>query len=666
MKKFKQKNYALPLVAALGGRLATGAMIAGTGISAYQGAKANEEAKEQTEEMERHNRQMEKIAKEQAQQEQKNFGVIPPNLIKNAGGLAKDLWGIHGTGIKKAAGWGAGMAGLGYVGNRAAQSWKDHDEGNDKANSNFLKKAAIGTAVVGGGILAARKGLVGGKAVQNYMTTGKGGQALSSLKKAVNPIVRDETGAINKGATLGKVALNGSMAAMPVIGYAAQRGQEKDQVESQANYSEGEGSSTKKKILGGLAVAGTIAGGLYGARRGWLGAGAQKMVGNKMAQTGSYLQNFKSTRGLGDKLITSGADAYSTGQTKKVASMMERANKSFDATKFKNNLEMSRVNRALDNPASLKKGASETVDKVGSFFGFMGNKTGTKAVQNTAKTLQNSPSGSEWSKKVGDFMEQHKNTANVMAGVGALGAGSAALGLGDKAVKTTTRALDKDAYKMEDEQKQVVYSEKTQIKKGIKFYPKTGKRTKFLKKTTEISEPNYKEVSVAVSEKSFTKWDQTDQLKLMKDSDILAERKRPQSSLSLGKSAVGAGGGALAGALIGSRFKAGGTGALAGAAIGGMAGMDKQTREKTGIGAALGTAVGGLLGMRTGNWKSGAMLGGTLGGAAGAMTGVASGRKQNKENEFFNDRLEYAQRKAMKREKADWKNNMNNRGEYTY
>ena len=204
------------------------------------------------------------------------------------------------------------------------------------------------------------------------------------------------------------------------------------------------------------------------------------------------------------------------------------------------------------------------------------------------------------------------------------------------------------------------------VKKGIKFYPKTGKKTKFLRKSTEIHEPGFHEISQEVLEKSFTKWDETDQLKGMKDSDILAEQKRPTSSLSLGKSIAGAGAGMVAGRVIGKKLGSTGTGALAGAAIGGMAGMDKQTREKTAIGAGIGAAAG--LGLkvltkgRFGGLKTGAMLGGTL----GVASGVASGHKQNKENEFFNDRLEYAQRKAMKREKADWKNNMNNREGYTY
>jgi hypothetical protein len=196
---------------------------------------------------------------------------------------------------------------------------------------------------------------------------------------------------------------------------------------------------------------------------------------------------------------------------------------------------------------------------------------------------------------------------------------------------------------------------------------KTGLRTKFTKKKIRVDEPGFHSESVAVSEKSFTKYDQTDQLKGMTDSDILAEQKRPTSSLNLGKSAMGAGIGAAAGGIAGKALGfGGGTGALAGAAIGGMAGMDSQTREKTGIGAGIGAAAGMGLGLLTKkNPFSMAKTGALIGGTAGVISGVASGRKQNNENQFFNDRLEYAQAKAKKREKADWKDNINNREGYT-
>lgn len=127
-------------------------------------------------------------------------------------------------------------------------------------------------------------------------------------------------------------------------------------------------------------------------------------------------------------------------------------------------------------------------------------------------------------------------------------------------------------------------------------------------------------------QKQYTQWDQTDQLKQMKDADILAEKKRSNTSLNLG------------------------------------------TLKDTAIGAGTGALVGGVLGgLKSGKtFKGGAKKGALLAGAATGIASMISNRKQKKENEFYNDRLEYAQRQALRREKKDWKNNMTNRDGYTY
>lgn len=695
MITFKEKKYAIPaLIGAMGGGTGLAIMGAGTGISAIQGHNANVEAEEQTEEMQRHNKQMEKIAKNQMES-QKSFGMINLesakqmasgvlNTVKksNAGTLAKDMWSVHGEGIKNAVGFGAGMAGLGYIGNRAAQSWKDHDEGNDGKTGKALLKVAGTAAAVGGGLWAAKNGKLGFNnaakvpdflkkdTIQRFMSKeGTGGKALESLKKAANPIVRDESGNISKGATAGKIGMNALFAGMPVVGYAVQRGQQKDQIEAQQNYSDNEeGSGIGKKVLGGLAVAGTLAGGLYGAKRGVFGAGAQRAVGNAMASTGSYLGRFNATKGVSDKLINSGSEAYAAGQTRKVSDLMSKKELAFDADKFKTKLQDTRAKRATENPASLLTGTANAISKPLNWFGMMGSKGGVTAMKNTARKMVD-PNKGEWSNNIGNWIlksDRNAALATIGGGVGAIGVGSTAMGLGDKAVRAVTKTVDNGAYDIEKEQEQKVYSKITFREKGEKVDKTTGLRTKFYKKETKVNKPGFHSRSVEITERSFTKWDQTDQIKGMNDSDILAEQKRPESSLSLGKSTLGAGIGAIGGGLAGKALGHGGTGALAGAAIGGMAGMDKQTREKTAIGAGLGAAAGmGLSLLTKRNLTQGAKLGAALGGTAGVISGVASGRKQNKENQFFNDRLEYAQNKALKREKADWKNSINNREGYS-
>lgn len=131
--------------------------------------------------------------------------------------------------------------------------------------------------------------------------------------------------------------------------------------------------------------------------------------------------------------------------------------------------------------------------------------------------------------------------------------------------------------------------------------------------------------------KQFTQWDDTDRLKAMKDSDILAEKKRGNST------ARGMASGALTGAAVG--LGAGVvTGALSGKGITGRA----ATAGRFGRNAAIGGAV------------------------IGAAAGYLKNRKEAKENRFYNQRLEYAQRQAIRREKKDWKTNMTQRDGYSY
>lgn len=136
--------------------------------------------------------------------------------------------------------------------------------------------------------------------------------------------------------------------------------------------------------------------------------------------------------------------------------------------------------------------------------------------------------------------------------------------------------------------------------------------------------------------KSFTKWDDTDNLKRMKDSDILAEEKKKQPG-------------------YGSVM----SGSLGGAAVGG-------------IGAATAGAISGLgkKGARIATAGSRASKLGKLGAVGGAllMGGKALKERndQAQENNFYNKRLAYAQRQAVRREKKDWKSNMTQRDGYSY
>lgn len=125
--------------------------------------------------------------------------------------------------------------------------------------------------------------------------------------------------------------------------------------------------------------------------------------------------------------------------------------------------------------------------------------------------------------------------------------------------------------------------------------------------------------------KTFTKYDETDSLKRMKDSDILAEEKKKSPGYGgvLRDTALGVAGGATLGAITGT------------------------FRKK---------------GTLKGDAKTGAILGGLVMGTAG----LRKKHQDDEERDFYNRRLEYAQRHARRREKIDWKSNMTQRDGYSY
>ena len=133
--------------------------------------------------------------------------------------------------------------------------------------------------------------------------------------------------------------------------------------------------------------------------------------------------------------------------------------------------------------------------------------------------------------------------------------------------------------------------------------------------------------------KTFTKYDDTDRLKGMRDSDILAEKKKKAPGF-----------GSVANATAGAAI----VGGTAGAIAGGAKGLFKK---------------GGNMMKSAGKYGKVGAIG------AGLAAGYVALNKRNKvakDNQFYNDRLEYAQRQAVRREKKDWKTNMTQREGYTY
>jgi hypothetical protein len=133
--------------------------------------------------------------------------------------------------------------------------------------------------------------------------------------------------------------------------------------------------------------------------------------------------------------------------------------------------------------------------------------------------------------------------------------------------------------------------------------------------------------------KTFTQYDETDRLKEMRDSDILAEKKKKAPGY-----------GSVANAAAGA--------ALAGGTVGVVAGGAKGLFKK-----------GGNMMKTAGKYGKVGAIGAGL--AAGYVA-LNKRSKVAKENQFYNERLEYAQRQAARREKKDWKTNMTQREGYTY
>jgi len=140
--------------------------------------------------------------------------------------------------------------------------------------------------------------------------------------------------------------------------------------------------------------------------------------------------------------------------------------------------------------------------------------------------------------------------------------------------------------------------------------------------------------------KTFTQYDDTDNLKRMKDSDILAEKEKTVPSYSssvLPKAAAGA--------------------AIGAVGLGAFKGIRKATSN-----AAAGNRMAALgKGM-----KSGAKWGAAIGAVALGAAAMKKRKQERDAAEFYNDRLKYAQTQAKRREKIDWKQNMTQREGYSF
>jgi len=285
---FREKVFVAPLVAALGGKLATGTMVVGTGASVVQGSKANKAQQEANQQMaEQQQRQAKQMLAEEKKRTEaykealKSGNITPPTqqtfsitlkrktfanpvvglankmagsgvwkkiagtkTYRNIRGFGKDLYEVgkkRGSAQKIADGlaMGATMAGGGYLVDKAIQADMkkngmpvDTPQKQEKSKAKKVKSAILGS----GAALAGTAGTL-------FMAR-KGKLTTANLKKGVGMVgqgfknqfrIKDPT--TGKKSILGPVLTVG-LPAMTGVSYLAQKKQMKDQVEqSERQYS---------------------------------------------------------------------------------------------------------------------------------------------------------------------------------------------------------------------------------------------------------------------------------------------------------------------------------------------------------------------------------------------------------------------------------------------
>ena len=132
--------------------------------------------------------------------------------------------------------------------------------------------------------------------------------------------------------------------------------------------------------------------------------------------------------------------------------------------------------------------------------------------------------------------------------------------------------------------------------------------------------------------KTFSKYDETDRIKRMKDSDILAEDYKKTPGVSTKEVSRDLLAGAILGAVVGK--------------------VNKLSGNK--------------LNLSSTDWRDSAKKGILAAGAYDVLKDMYRKHKDGDKVEFYNKRLKQAKKNAKRREESDWLNNTLNREGYTY
>ena len=246
------------------------------------------------------------------------------------------------------------------------------------------------------------------------------------------------------------------------------------------DHDEGRDDKNTSFLAKAAGTAATIGGGIWAAKRGYLGKGAQNFMttgaGSKaLTNTKKFLNENVSPikkKGVGRYGIN-GMNAafmaiptvmYAAGK-KSQGDMVNNTQQEEDNQQRQYAMSMASIGGMLKgvwgktqgyakhlyhNPGQAITGG---ISKLGNFVGMMGGKGGTSAVQAGAKKLEEMgiKSGNIYTQKLGRWAQDHKNMANLAAAGATAGVGMGAMSIGGKLIDKPMKALDRDAYKMSEQ-----------------------------------------------------------------------------------------------------------------------------------------------------------------------------------------------------------------------
>lgn len=236
------------------------------------------------------------------------------------------------------------------------------------------------------------------------------------------------------------------------------------------DHDEGNDKKTGNFLAKAAGTAAAVGGGILAAKRGYLGKGAQDFIttgyGHKALKTAKSVlsENVSPIKRTGKGRVGisgSGTIGLGFGMMPVASYLAQRKSQEdmVDSTQRQYAMIGSGVLRWTKNAAKhLVKNPGRALtggfNKVANTFGMMGTSGGTAATQGQFKKLGEigKRSGNVYTQKLANWGQNHKNLANLASGAAVLGVGSTAMGIGEKIVNKPMKVLDRDAYKMEEQE----------------------------------------------------------------------------------------------------------------------------------------------------------------------------------------------------------------------